>query len=229
MQAAAQVASPDFDWSCIDTVLLDMDGTILDLHYDNWVWDEALPAAFGQLSGRTKEDARQVVRDQMQVMSGSIRYFSFDYWSEFTGVDVVALHHESRHLIDFRQDAETFLEWLADGHCQVAIATNADRSCFNIKDAKYELSDRVDAVFSSHDFREPKEGKAFWLELHRAFDFDPATTLFVDDNPGVLAAAERFGIANNWCVRTPDSKRPTRSVTDYPALDEFAEICTFSA
>ena len=62
MQAAAQVASPDFDWSCIDTVLLDMDGTILDLHYDNWVWDEALPAAFGQLSGRTKEGARQVVR-----------------------------------------------------------------------------------------------------------------------------------------------------------------------
>ncbi|MEC8348362.1 MAG: haloacid dehalogenase, partial [Pseudomonadota bacterium] len=28
------------DWQNIDTVLLDVDGTLLDLHYDNFVWDQ---------------------------------------------------------------------------------------------------------------------------------------------------------------------------------------------
>ena len=34
------------DWDRIDTVLLDMDGTLLDLHYDNTLWNELLPARY---------------------------------------------------------------------------------------------------------------------------------------------------------------------------------------
>ncbi|HNG60363.1 MAG TPA: haloacid dehalogenase, partial [Cellvibrionaceae bacterium] len=33
-------------WQAIDTLLLDMDGTLLDLHYDNYFWLEYLPRAF---------------------------------------------------------------------------------------------------------------------------------------------------------------------------------------
>ena len=31
------------DWSCIEVVCLDMDGTVLDLHFDNLFWLEVLP------------------------------------------------------------------------------------------------------------------------------------------------------------------------------------------
>ena len=31
------------DWQEIDTVLLDMDGTLLDLHYDNYFWLTHIP------------------------------------------------------------------------------------------------------------------------------------------------------------------------------------------
>ena len=33
------------NWSKIDTVLLDMDGTLLDLHYDSHFWLNVIPAA----------------------------------------------------------------------------------------------------------------------------------------------------------------------------------------
>jgi putative hydrolase of the HAD superfamily len=32
-----------FDWNTINTVLLDMDGTLLDLHFDNHFWLSLVP------------------------------------------------------------------------------------------------------------------------------------------------------------------------------------------
>lgn len=36
------------DWTAIDTVLLDMDGTLLDLHFDNFFWLEYLPLRYAE-------------------------------------------------------------------------------------------------------------------------------------------------------------------------------------
>ena len=36
------------DWDSIDTVLLDMDGTLLDLHFDNYFWTEHLPDIYSR-------------------------------------------------------------------------------------------------------------------------------------------------------------------------------------
>jgi hypothetical protein len=36
--------SPAVDWSAIDTVL-DMDGTLLDLRFDNWFWQDLIRGA----------------------------------------------------------------------------------------------------------------------------------------------------------------------------------------
>ena len=36
------------DWNAINTVLLDMDGTILDLHFDNYFWKEYVPQKYAE-------------------------------------------------------------------------------------------------------------------------------------------------------------------------------------
>ena len=38
-------------WNQLDTVLLDMDGTLLDLHYDNYFWLEHVPRRFSEKHG----------------------------------------------------------------------------------------------------------------------------------------------------------------------------------
>lgn len=35
-------------WQEIDTVLLDMDGTLIDLHFDNYFWQRLVPERWGQ-------------------------------------------------------------------------------------------------------------------------------------------------------------------------------------
>ena len=42
-------------WSGIDTILLDMDGTLLDLHYDNHFWQVYVPEKFAEKPGAPRK------------------------------------------------------------------------------------------------------------------------------------------------------------------------------
>ena len=50
------------DWDSIDTVLLDMDGTLLDLHFDNHFWLEFVPHKYAELKGIALRRLRLTVR-----------------------------------------------------------------------------------------------------------------------------------------------------------------------
>ena len=49
------------DWSSLDTVFLDMDGTLLDLHFDNHFWLEHLPRRYAEQFDLTPEDAKNTL------------------------------------------------------------------------------------------------------------------------------------------------------------------------
>ena len=44
-------------WSEIDTVMFDMDGTLLDLHFDNFFWLKVVPEHFSKHHGVSEEQA----------------------------------------------------------------------------------------------------------------------------------------------------------------------------
>ncbi len=52
----------DIAWQNIDTVLLDMDGTLLDLAFDNFFWQKLVPETFGAKQGLTPDEAQNVLR-----------------------------------------------------------------------------------------------------------------------------------------------------------------------
>ena len=56
------------DWHCIDTVLLDMDGTLLDLNYDNTLWNRVVPDRYcdarPSATERTRQELLQHMMDQ---------------------------------------------------------------------------------------------------------------------------------------------------------------------
>lgn len=212
------------DWQNIDTVLLDVDGTLLDLHYDNFVWDQRVPEAYANLKQLPLPDAKQQLLEQMRMVHGTIDFYSFDFWSEQTGLDITDLHQQESQRIAFRADAEAFLDWLAQSAHDAIIATNADHNSLRIKEDVIALSQRVDQVYSSQDFGSPKEEQAFWTQLQQRCDFDPRRTLFLDDTERVLNAAAEFGIGQVWHVRTPDSQRGPRPPSAHPSIDQFHEI-----
>ncbi|MXX30348.1 MAG: GMP/IMP nucleotidase [Gammaproteobacteria bacterium] len=211
------------DWTRIDTVMLDMDGCLLDLHYDNCLWNELVPARYGQAQGISADEARQRLYGHLLGKDRDLEFYCIDFWTRRTGLDIAALHHELAHLVDYRPGAAAFLDWLR-GRARTLLVTNAHRASLAVKDRYSGLSQRLDGMLSSHDFGAPKESGAFWDRLPGAEPFDPARTLFIDDTRTVLDAANDHGIGHLLTISQPDSGRPPRDNLEYPAFNDFNEL-----
>lgn len=211
------------DWQTIDTVLLDMDGTLLDLHFDSHFWLEHLPRRYVELH-QLDEASQRELQARIVGEQGTLDWYSLAYWSRELDVDVVALKREVQHLIGLRGDALDFLQWLKNAHPRVVLATNADRASLALKLPLTGLEPYLDAIVSSQDVGAAKEDQAFWHALQGREPFDPARTLFIDDNPRVLQSARTFGIRHLLGIKQPDSRRPERELQEFTTLGRFAEI-----
>lgn len=212
------------DWCAIDTVLLDMDGTLLDLNFDNVLWNEHIPLRYAEHHGMSCEAAREHLFAQFSTHRNTLRFYCLDHWSEVTGMDVVAMHRELTHLIRYRPHARAFLERMMSSGRHVRLVTNSHRDGIDIKNEFTGLTELTHLTISSHDYDAPKESQEFWQRFAREHPFDKARALFIDDNVNVLDAARTYGIAQLCIVSQPDSARPPRVGFDYLAFNGFDEI-----
>lgn len=212
------------DWKAIDTVLLDMDGTLLDLHFDNYFWQHFLPARYAERHQIDPEDALRDLYRRFDEKRDSIEWYCTDYWSRELALDVPALKREVQHLIAIRPYVREFLAHLGNMNTRRVLATNAHRHSLEIKLEVTGIDLWLDAIVSSHDYGIPKEHGDFWHRLRQDIDFDPERTLFIDDNEPMLHSARSFGIAHVLCISRPDSTKAPRTDLEFPAIDTFAEI-----
>ncbi len=215
---------PTPDWTQIHTVMLDMDGCLLDLIYDNHLWNDLVPIRYGQARGISAEEARRFLYGHLLGGQRDLNFYCIDFWRRRTQLDIMALHQEMAHFIIYRPGAQAFLHWLGAKEARVLLVTNAHRASLAVKDQHSGLCAEVDRTISSHDFGCVKESAPFWRRLAEAEPFDPAHTLFIDDNQDVLEAAAAFGIAHLRTVRQPDSSRPPQRDLRFPVFDHFAEL-----
>ena len=220
MQGRAQFP----DWTGIDTVLLDMDGTLLDLGYDKRFWEEQLPRRVAESRGVSVEDARRLMRPIFDSTAGTLDWYCIDYWSRALALDIMAMKRATRHEIDWLPEARRFLARLRVAGKRVALVTNAHPEILALKDAQLGLCRRFDAVYSSHEFGDPKETAAFWPRFAAREYFDPARTLFADDNASVLAAARGHGIRWLFAVRRPVNRAPARAPNGFPGVESVLEL-----
>ena len=55
-----------------DTLMLDMDGTLLDLGFDNYVWLELVPLKYAAKHGMTEQAARRKLISTMRSLQGQL-------------------------------------------------------------------------------------------------------------------------------------------------------------
>jgi 5'-nucleotidase len=212
------------DWSAIDTVLLDMDGTLLDLYFDNHFWLEHLPQRYADRHAITVERARAQLTLLFGAQGGTLNWYCVDYWSRELELDIAALKREVEHLIDIRPHVEEFLQRLQRSSRQVWLVTNAHRKSLDIKMERTGIDRWFDRIVSSHDLAAPKEAPEFWQRLRAQFPFEPARALLIDDTASVLRAAQRFGVSHLVTLLQPDSRQARRIDTEFPGILHFDEI-----
>ena len=212
------------NWSTIKTVLLDMDGTLLDLHFDNHFWLEHMPRRYAELREVTLEEARAELMRRYKQVEGTMDWYCLDYWSRELGMDIAALKQEVDHLIAVHPDVVTFLDAARAAGKRVVLVTNAHMKSLNLKMERTQLAGHFDAVYCAHDFGRPKEDPQFWNLLKTAEPFENATTLLVDDSLPVLRSAQEVGIAQLLCVHQPDSQAPDKDVGEFAAIRGFSDI-----
>lgn len=212
------------DWTNIDTVLLDMDGTLLDLHFDTYFWLEHLPVRYAQMHRMDQNEAQQWLHARIMQEQGTLNWYCLDYWSKELKVDIKALKREISERIAFRPHVHDFLLHLDALGIRRVIVTNAHQDSLALKLEQTGLDKLVDRIICSHDYQIPKEQQAFWHRLQEDEPFDPARTLLVDDSLPVLASAREYGIAWLLSILQPDSQQPEREITDFNAIGHFNEL-----
>ncbi|MEO2281961.1 GMP/IMP nucleotidase [Pseudoalteromonas pernae] len=212
------------NWANIDTVLLDMDGTLLDLHFDNHFWLHVVPQAYAKKHQLSLEDANTHMLKKYEAVQGQLQWYCLDYWQQELQLPIMELKREIQHLISIREDAIVFLNALKAAGKELILLTNAHRDSLSLKVELTELDMYLDKLISTHDYGVSKEQQSLWQQVEADLKFDRTRTLFVDDSAAVLAAAKEFGIGHLLAVANPDSKQPTRILSGYENITDYRDI-----
>lgn len=212
------------DWKNISTVLLDMDGTLLDLHFDNFFWQHHVPLRFAEKNQLHIDDARVILVPKFKSAEGTMNWYCVDYWSEQLSLDIAQLKAEVDHLIAVHPHVIEFLEAITAAGKHVVLVTNAHQKSLMLKMDRTALHHHFDDIICAHDFALPKEEPEFWSKLNQKLSFDNNQTLLVDDTLSVLRSAQKYGIKHLLAVLNPDSQSPQKNTEEFQAIKDFRDI-----
>ncbi len=211
-------------WDKIDTVLLDMDGTLLDLNFDNHFWNEFVPLKYAEQNNLSIAEAKDQLKPQFKIMEGQLEWYCLDYWSHKLNLNIAELKQEVSEFITVMPHVMEFLEILLHSTKKVLLVTNAHRDSLNLKMDKTCLQVFFDDIISSHDYGVPKEDFDFWNKLQSGNSFDKERAILIDDSSSVLESARNFGIKYLLFVSKPDSNLPPRYSSDFDYIIDFRDI-----
>jgi HAD superfamily hydrolase (TIGR01509 family) len=211
-------------WQSIDEVLLDMDGTLLDLNFDNHFWREHLPRRYAERFGLDLQRAKEELQPRFRRAEGTIQWYCLDYWTRELGLEIAVLKREVQHLIAVHPHVLDFLNAIRGTGKRAVLVTNAHHESLALKLERTRLGGHFDAVVCAHDLGLPKEDVRFWDRLQSVEPFSRERSVLIDDSLPALRSAHAYGIRHLLAVRRPDTRGPSRDVREFPAVDGFHQL-----
>lgn len=214
------------NWDNIDTILLDMDGTLLDLNFDMHFWMEYMPLVFANKHNLTHDEAKDKLHPMMRAEEGKLHWYCLDYWQEKLQLDIATLKQDVAHLIKIHPFVLAFLEQAKMHKKRIYLVTNAHRKTLQLKMRVTNLESYFDAMIVSHDYNVAKEKQEFWHKLEAELKFDKAKSIFFDDSLSVLNSAKKYGIGTVVAMSKPSSKMNSKEIEGFINIETFENVLT---
>lgn len=212
------------DWESIDTILLDMDGTLLDLAFDNNFWKIEVPIFYADSQGISLKQSHEFLSQCYDEFSGTLDWYCTDFWTQKLGLDIIGHKIKLSDQIALRPGTKEFLERVSASDKQVVLVTNAHPDTLRVKLEKIDIKHYFDALYSSHEFKQPKESPLFWSQLELKLNSSLSRCMFIDDTESVLIRAKQSGVKLVIMVEQPDMSQPPKKELRFPSVNKLIEL-----
>lgn len=212
------------DWRQIDTVLLDMDGTLLDRHFDDYFWLCYVPENYALSHGLEIDEARRRLHAEFERHQGTLAWSDLDFWSRELQLDIPALKRRIDALVAVHPYVTEFLEFCQQQQKEIYLVTNAHRQTLEIKMARAPLLGYCQGVVCAEEMGRAKEEAEFWPRLQKRLGYRKKSTMLADDNERVLAAAEQHGLGGLVHIARASSRSPITPSVRYTSIIDFREL-----
>lgn len=212
------------DWRDTDTILLDMDGTLLDRHFDDHFWLEHVPKRWAAHHKVPLKQAQEQLHALFRSQERTLNWTDLDYWSGRLSLDIPLLKLEVEHLIAVHPGVTEFLSWAKQQGKQLWLVTNAHSKTLDIKLKKTSIGVWFNGIVSAHQVGLPKEDHRFWEALQRFVAYDPRRTMLGEDTEANLQTAQQYGIRHLIYISRPSSALTPKPSQRYYSVDYFTRL-----
>lgn len=211
-------------WQKIDTVLLDMDGTLLDRHFDDYFWEQYLPEHYSLLHNLPFATAKEELLARYHQAKDSLDWADLDFWSEQLGFDLAELKSRIASLIRIRPHVIEFLHFCRQQGKMLYLVTNAHNKSLRLKLQQSGIGPLLDQIVCAEEIGWAKEEAAFWPAMNQCLPFDRKRSLLIDDSETVLARAFDYGIRHLRLIARPNSRQDSAISSRFEILTDFRDL-----
>ena len=211
-------------WKAIETFFLDMDGTLLDLAYDNFFWHEHLPKIYSRSKGISFIAAKSEFEKMYKKKENTIQWYSLKHWSDVLQIDLLSELLTTKNKIKILPKVKDFLYLLKKNNIKVFLLTNCPRDMLHVKLSQTKLWGFFDEIISSEDFNFPKESIDFWNILQAKYVYKQEATVFLDDSKNVIDFSVKHGLKNVFLISNPDSSKKSQDTHGYKSIESVNDL-----
>ena len=208
----------------IKYVLLDMDGTLLDLYFDDYFWGHLVPEKYAEKHDMSFGSAKEYLYKTYKSHEKTLNWCDIDFWSSELKLDIPALKEQIRHLIEVHPHVIEFLTLMKKQKKKIYLLTNAHYKTVKIKFRKTQIGEYFDDVLCSFNVGHPKENIAFWEKAQKRLKFDKEHSLFIDDTEDVMKTAREYGIKYLLFKAHASSKLEPKKTQEFLTIHDFREL-----